>query len=361
MGLGSVKYVSLQTARELARTAREQVVKARLHLTTEVDPLELRRARKRERGLTQAKKLTFREAANQVIASKRDEWKNQSRHERQWLSSFEMHVYPYIATMPVDEIDDTHILALLERIWRTKTETASRIRQRIEVVLDWAKARKLRTGENPARWKGHLDKLLPQISKIKKVKHFAALPYPDVPAFMAELSKREGMSARALEFTILTCARTNETRFAEWKDIDLQKRLWSIPAEKMKAKKPHRVPLSETTIELLTKIPRVENSTLIFPGSKGKYPLSISAMLELLRGMKPGAGLTVHGFRSSYRDWCAEMTSHANHIVEMSLAHRIEDGTERAYRRGDLLAKRQRLAKDWADYCRNKTRKRFRT
>jgi integrase len=245
-------------------------------------------------------------------------------------------------------VDIALVLTVLEPIWHKKTETATRVRGRIEQVLDWAKARGYRYGENPARWRGHLDKLLPARTKIAKVRHHPALPYVELPVFMAALRSREGVSARALEFTILTAARTNETIYAKRSEIDLQWRLWIVPAERMKAGREHRVPLSERAVEILRTTATTDE--FVFPGARAGSPLSNMAMLELLRGMT-NAGLTVHGFRSTFRDWASEQTSYANELLEMALAHAVLDKVEAAYRRGDLLEKRRRLMSDWARYC----------
>ena len=233
-------------------------------------------------------------------------------------------------------------MKILEPIWYTKPETASRVRGRIESILDWAVARGYRKkGENPARWKGHLDKLLPARTKVRRPVHFAAMPYADVPAFMGELEGREGISVLALRFTILCAVRTSDTIGATWSEIDEKAGLWIIPAE-------HRVPLGKAALQILAQVPRIEGVDFIFPGARAGRPLSSMAMLELLRGMK--SELTVHGFRSSFRDWAAERTPHPNEVVEMTLAHAIKDKTEAAYRRGDLLEKRRRLMNDWANY-----------
>jgi integrase len=239
-------------------------------------------------------------------------------------------------------------LKVLEPIWQEKPETATRARGRIESVLSWATARELRKGENPARWRGHLDKLLAAKSKLARVKHHDALAYTEVPTFMADLRGRGGISARALEFTILTAARTGEAIGARWSEFDLSAKLWTVPAERMKAGKEHRAPLSDRAVEILSIFPR--DGDFVFAGRKSDRPISNMAMLELVRGIR-GMGATVHGFRSSFRDWAAEQTSYPTEMAEMALAHTVGDKVETAYRRGDMLEKRRRLMADWAAYC----------
>lgn len=240
-------------------------------------------------------------------------------------------------------------MKVIEPIWQTKSETASRIRQRIESVLDWATVRGYRKGDNPARWKGHLEKLLPQRSKIAKVKHHAALPYAELPLFMSVLRKRESVSARALEFLILTATRTGEVIGAKWNEIDFRKKEWTVPEERMKANKEHRVPLSDRAIEILEALPREDDNDYIFIGGRKGASLSNMAMLELMKGIRPG--YVPHGFRSTFRDWAAERTNYPNHVVEMALAHTIGDKVEAAYRRGELLEKRSRLMNDWSRFA----------
>jgi integrase len=248
------------------------------------------------------------------------------------------------------DVDTGMVLKALEPIWATKPETASRVRGRIEAVLDWSKARGYREGENPARWRGHLDKLLPARRKVRKVEHHAALPYAELPTFMADLRKREGIGARALEFAILTAARTGEVIGATWAEIDLETRLWTIPADRMKGRRQHRVPLSDRAIEILAALPRIQGNEFVFPGARDGKPLSNMAMLKTLERMGRD-DLTSHGFRSSFRDWAAETTGYPGDLVEMALAHVVSNATEAAYRRGDMFDKRRRLMDDWAAYC----------
>jgi integrase len=246
-------------------------------------------------------------------------------------------------------VDTGLVLRALEPIWTTKPETAGRVRGRIEAVLDWAKARGYREGENPARWRGHLDKLLPNRRKVRAVKNHPAMPYVELPEFIGELRSRDRISAKALEFTILCAARTGETVGARWTEIDLDAAVWIVPAGRMKAGKEHRVPLAPRAVELLAALPR--EGEFVFIGGRAGRPLSNMAMLELIRGMRPGAGYVPHGFRSTFRDWAAECTGYASEVVEMALAHAIESRVEAAYRRGDLFDKRRRLMTEWADYC----------
>ena len=249
------------------------------------------------------------------------------------------------------DVGQEQVLKALEPIWKTKTETATRLRGRIESVLDWATARKYRSGENPARWKGHLDKLLPAPAKIKKVEHQRALPFNEIAGFMDELKSHQGIAARALEFTILCAARSGEVRGATWSEIDMEKAVWTIPSQRMKAGKEHRVPLSGAAIKILESLPRHTDSNLVFPGTKGR-PLSDMSLLAVLRRMKVNA--VTHGFRSSFRDWVSEATNYQSDLAEQALAHALPNKVEAAYRRGDGLDKRRGMMNDWADFCENK-------
>jgi integrase len=252
-----------------------------------------------------------------------------------------------LGKLAVEDVTTAHIVKVLEPLWLKKPETASRLRGRIERVLAWATVRGYRSGDNPARWRGHLQEMFPAKGKVRKVEHHAALPYSEMPGFMAELRGRDSTSARALEFTILTAARTGEIIYAKRNEIDECKKLWTVPAERMKGGKRHVVPLSDRALAILKALPH-DRSGYIFAGLTGE-PLSNMAMLELLRGMRPGH--TTHGFRSTFRDWAAERTNYSNHVVEMALAHTVADKVEAAYRRGELLEKRRRLMQQWSDYC----------
>ena len=289
---------------------------------------------------------TFEEVALQLWESMKPGWKN-PKHADQWINTLRTYAFPRFGRKAVSEIGTDDVLAALTPIWLTKHETATRLRQRIEAVLSAAKARGLRAGENPAAWRGHLNALLPTISKKRRVKHFEAMDWWKVPAFMAELRERANMSSWALQFTILTTLRTGTVIGTPWSEIDLARRLWIIPAERMKAQEEHRVPLPRQAVELLQALLRLEGSNMVFWGAR-KPTISNMAMLELLRGMRHG--LTVHGFRSSFRDWAAEITNFPSEAVEMALAHTIANDVEAAYRRGDLIGKRRELMQAWADY-----------
>ena len=341
MGLGAYPAISLAEARETAAEARR--LKAR-HL----DPLKSRNDQETAARLETAKSVTFKDAAKQFIESHGKGWKNE-KHANQWTATLNTYAYPVFGNLSVAAIDTSLVMKALEPIWAIKPETASRVRGRIENVLDWARTRGFRPDvPNPARWKGHLDKLLPAKAKVRKVNHHPALPYDKVPEFMTDLRKREGISARALEFTILTATRTGEVIGATWPEINLHAAVWTIPAERMKAGKEHRVPLPPRVIGMLESLPRLNSNIHLFPGL-GSRPISNMAMLELMRGMLPG--YVPHGFRSSFRDWAAERTTYPNHVVELALAHAIGDKVEAAYRRSDLFDKRKHLMGAWAEYC----------
>ncbi len=340
MGIGPLDLVTLDEARDQAVLLRKLVREG-------VDPIEERKGNQAKR---RKKQTTFREMAEDCIKALAPSWTN-DKSEKQWRSSLEMHAFPKIGDMSVADISTDDVYAVLEPIWTTKSETAGRVRSRIEKVLDRAKARKLRTGENPARLKGNLDHLLAPLSKVKRVKNHAALPFDDVAMFLHDLRAREGVAARAFEFTILTAARTSETIGATWSEIDLQQRTWTIPAERMKARREHRIPLSARAVQILSELPREDGNDFVFisPKSKGK-PLSNMSFLAVLRRMDR-TDITAHGFRSTFRDWAAERTSYPDSVAEMALAHAISDAVEAAYRRGDLFEKRRRLMDDWAAYC----------
>jgi integrase len=336
--------VTLEKARILAGAAREQV-------RAGIDPVDARRSDREAKRLADAKRLSFKQCAEKYIATHQSAWKN-DRHRAQWRSTLSTYAYPIIGELPVASVDTALVTRVLEPMWASTTETATRVRGRIESVLDWAKARGYRSGENPARWKGHLSNLLAKPDQLKKrngSRHHPALPYADIPAFMRELRERDSVSARALEFTILTAARTGEVLGAKRQEIDLADKTWTVPAERMKAGREHRVPLSERALEILQDLPREHGNPHLFPGGKAGAPLSQMAMLQLLRGMRPR--LSVHGFRSTFRDWCAERTNYPSEVAEMALAHTVSDKVEAAYRRGDLKDKRSRLMAEWAKYA----------
>lgn len=340
MGLGSARDVGLAEARTRAADARRQ-------LASGSDPLAAREGRRAEERLQKAGSILFSECATKYIAAHQAGWRN-SKHAEQWQNTLDTYAGPVIGQLAVKNVDTALVLRVLEPIWAKKPETASRLRGRIERILDYARVRGYRSGENPARWRGHLDKLLPSALSRKTREHHAALPYDELPAFVRELRAQGGSAARALEFLILTAARTGEVIGCEAKrEIDLKKALWTIPAGRMKAGKEHRVPLSPQAVKVVERQPE---GTYLFPGGKEGAPLSNMAMLELLRRMGRD-DLTVHGFRSTFRDWAAECTAYPGEVCEMALAHAIGDKVEAAYRRGDLFEKRRLLMLDWARYC----------
>lgn len=343
MGLGSIHNLSLKDAREKARQARALLLEG-------IDPIDARQGQRQQARAETAKRITFREAAERYIAAHRAGWKNK-KHGDQWTRTLDTYAFPVIGDLAVADVETSHVMKIIEPMWTSKTETASRVRGRIESILDWATVRHFRQGENPARWRGHLDKLLPAKSKVQKVRHHEAMPYAEVPAFMAELLEHDSISARALEYTILTAARTSETIGARWPEINTKAKLWTVPADRIKAGREHRVPLSGRCLEILAGMPREDRGDgSVFPGVRVGRGLSNMAMLELLRGMTDD-GYTVHGFRSSFRDWCAEQTNYTREVAEAALAHIVGDQTEAAYRRGDALDKRRRLMEAWARYC----------
>jgi len=342
MGLGPVHTVSLADAREKARQCRKLVLDG-------VDPIGDRRTRKAAAALQAARGLSFQDCAEQYIEAHKAGWKN-AKHATQWTATLSTYAYPIFGKLSVADVDQALVLKSLEPVWRTKPETAKRLRGRIQSVLDWATARGYRQGDNPARWRGHLDKLLPARSKVARVKHLAALPYAEIGAFVAKLREQEGTGARCLEFVIVTCVRTSEAIGARWSEIDLSKRLWIIPPDRMKAAREHRVPLSDRAIEILKALPREKGSDWVFIGGRAGTNLSNMAMLALLKRMARG-DLTVHGFRSTFRDWAAEQTNFPRDAAELALAHAVGDKVEAAYRRGDMFEKRRKLAQAWATYC----------
>lgn len=331
-----------------ARDARDAL---RLKVKAGIDPLEERQREAAEAiaaaQAAQVAGMTFKAVAETYIGANEGSWRN-DKHRQQWKNTLATYVYPVIGELPVAEVGTAHVLQILEPIWKAKAETASRVRGRMETILDAAKARGYREGENPARWRGHIAQILPARSRLTRG-HHKAMPYEAIPAFVGALHKREAVAALALEFTILTAARTGEVIGAKWDEVDLEKAIWTIPAIRMKAGKEHRVPLSARAVEVLKSTQGLRKEWL-FPATKGGK-MSGMAMTMLLRRMK--VDVTVHGFRSGFRDWSAECTGYAHEVAEMALAHTIENKVERAYRRGDLFDKRRRLMDDWATYCSN--------
>lgn len=342
MGLGSVDTFSLAEVREKARECRKL-------LDDKIDPIEARNAQRSRQALDAAKSLTFAQCAATYIDAHRKGWRN-AKHADQWKNTLATYADPVLGALPVQAVDTGLVMKVLEPIWHEKTETATRLRGRIESILDWAKTREYRTGDNPARWRGHLENLLPARSKVQAVEHHAALPYSEIGDFMAKLREQEGIAALALEFVILTAARTGEAIGATCSELDLDGKLWTVPAERMKAGREHRVPLSPRTVKLLEELREIRTGEFVFPGRQATKPLSNMAMLALLKRMGR-ADLTAHGFRSTFRDWCAEQTNYPHELAEMALAHSVADKVEAAYRRGDLFEKRRRLMADWARFC----------
>jgi integrase len=342
MGLGAVHAVALPEARAKAKECRLLLLEGK-------DPLEVRNASKLAEALERAKMMTFDQCAAAYIAAHRSGWKN-PKHASQWENTLATYASPIIGKMPVAQVDTALVVKVLFPIWQTKTETATRLRGRIESVLDWAAVSKYRQGDNPARWRGHLENLLADPGRSKRTAHHPALPWQEIGAFMVKLRGQAGIAARAVELAILTACRSGEIRLAAWAEFDLDAALWVIPAERMKAKREHRVPLSAAALALLQTMPRM--GELVFPGVKSGKPLSDMSLSAVLRRMNRD-DITVHGFRSTFRDWCAESVANAfpREVCEHALAHSLPDRVEAAYRRGDLIEKRTLLMQAWADYC----------
>jgi integrase len=342
MGLGPLHTVSLAEARDKAHECR----KLRLD---RIDPIEAREASRRAVKLTAASAITFRECAERYIAAHKAGWRN-AVHAEQWPQTLGSYVYPVFGELPVQAVDVGLVMKAIEPLWQSKTETANRTRGRIESILDWAKTRGYREGENPARWRGHLENLLPKRSKVQAVEHHAALPYVEIGAFMAELRQQESVAARALEFTILTAARTGEVRGARWSEIDLDAKVWNIPASRMKANRPHRVPLSDAALAIVKAMAEIRQGDFVFPGTRANRPMSKTGLMLVLQRMGR-TDTTVHGLRSTFRDWAAERTSFPAEIAEGALAHLVGDAVERAYRRSDLFDRRRQMMDQWAWFC----------
>ena len=343
-GLGSYPTVTLVKA-------REEAGKCRRLLAAGLDPIDARREERQAARLKAAKTKTFEECAREFISARELGWRS-AKTSPLLHASLKRYVYPTLGPLPVQAIDTDLVMKVLEPIWGEKPTTASRLRGSIEAVLNAARARGYRSGENPAAWRGHLDQLLPRRSKVRRIRHHAALSYWEVPSFMERIRAREGMSARALELMILTATRTSEAFGARWDEVDLKHRTWTIKAERMKSGRPHRIPLSERAISILEEMAEIQVNEFVFPGMKQGRPLSDMGARILLSELRPG--VTKHGFRSSFRDWAAETTSFPNHVLEMALAHAVPDAVEAAYRRGDLFEKRRKLMEAWAEYCARK-------
>lgn len=358
-GLGPLHTVTLAKARDRAKAAREQ-------LLDNIDPIDAKRAQKAERALEAAKSMTFAEAARSWHEQHEASWKNR-KHAKQVIDTLATFAFPVIGKLPVSAIDTGLVLKCIEPHWKDTTETMSRVRGRIESVLDWATVREYRSGENPARWKGHLKQALPSRAKIAKPKPHPALPFAEIGEFMVELRSREGVAAKALEFTILTAARTGEVIAAKWDEIDPKEKIWTIPEGRMKAGKEHRVPLSKRALEILEEVPHEDGNDHIFIGPSAGVGLSdaaLGAVIKRINEKRAARGLPLftdpkqndapivpHGFRSTFKDWANETTNTPMHVTQMALAHAIGDKTEEAYRRGDLAKKRKVLMDNWANYC----------
>ncbi|PDT60534.1 integrase [Bradyrhizobium diazoefficiens] len=342
MGLGPFHTVSLAEAREKAEVCRVMRLKG-------LDPLEQRLKEQQARTVEAAEAMTFEKCAETYIATHKDGWKN-SKHADQWTTTLKTYVYPIFKDRPVAAIDNDLVLRVLQPIWKEKTETASRIRGRIERILDWARVMKFRAGENPARWKGHLDHLLAKRSRVASINHHAALPIDATPDFVQILRREKTIVARAFEFCILNATRTGETLGMRWGEYDEKAQLWTVPGARMKAGRDHRIPLAERSRIILAEMQEIRTSDFVFPGGIKERPLSSMAFLMLLRRLER-QDITAHGFRSTFRDWAAERTDFPNEVVEMALAHTIGNKVEAAYRRGDLFDKRRQLADAWAAFC----------
>ena len=340
VGLGGYPAIGLAQARNSARDIRIKVVQG-------IDPIQERRNQQAALRVAQGKQKTFHEVASGFLGDRSPGWRN-PKHRQQWENTLAVYAVPEIGNLFVKDIELAHILNILRPIWTTKTETASRLRGRLENVLDWAKVHGYREGENPARWKGNLDMILPAPNKTKKVKHHKALPYSQVGSFMVDLRNRSGIAAKALEFTILTATRSGEVRGATWQEIDISKAEWTIPSERMKAGKEHRIPLSSQVIELLKGIPVGGANEIIFKAPRGGM-LSDMSLGAVLKRMK--IQVTTHGFRSTFRDWAGETTAFTREVIEHALAHQLQDKAEAAYARGTLLVKRRKLMEAWSIYC----------
>ena len=336
MGLGSCGTVSLAEAREAALVCRKQRLAG-------LDPIEVRNAERAAKAASTAKVITFDQCADRYVEANRSGWRS-DKHAAQWPATLGQYASPVFGKLPVDQIDTGLVLRVLE------PESANRLRGRIERVLDWAKARGFRTGENPARWRGHLAQLLPAHRKVRRVVHHPAMPFEDVPAFMVDLRQQSGAPARALEFLILTAGRSGEVRGTQWDEIDFASATWVIPPIRMKGNREHRVPLTPRCIAILEEMKAVRQGPYVFPGRTGDAPLWINALGYVLQQLGRD-GVTAHGFRSSFRDWAGERTAFPREVAEQALAHQTGNYVELAYRRADALEKRRKLMAAWSDYC----------
>jgi integrase len=342
MGVGPLHTVSLSEARAKAAECRKLARDG-------IDPIARRIALRQAKNAANAKALTFEQCAAAYIDVHKAGWTN-AKHVQQWGNTLKKYAFPVFGNLPVDAVDTGLVLKVLEPIWKTKTETANRVRGRVENILDWATVRNYRHGENPARWRGHLDKTLPKRSKVQKPKHFPALPYEKIGSFMTALRQQTGTGSRALEMIILTATRTSETIGAKWDEFDLKKGVWNIPGVRMKNGEEHIIPLSSAALAVLNDLPRIDGSEFVFPGMRRGRPIYDMTCLNLVKNMGY-EDITVHGFRSSFRDWAAEQTAFPREVAERALAHTNRDKVEAAYQRTTLFDKRRKLMKAWADYC----------
>lgn len=341
MGIGPLHTVTLAEARTKALNCRRQ-------LLDDIDPLDERQAKQAAKKIVTAKTMTFSACAEAYIEAHRAGWKN-IKHAAQWESTLDTYAGPFFGDLSVADVDTTLVMKALEPIWTTKNETAARLRGRIESVLDWATVRGYRMGENPARWKGHLDHLLAKPSKVKKVVHHPALPYAEMPAFMQFLRSEGGTVFYALQLLILTVTRTNELLHARWDEIDMTNKIWVIPARRMKAEREHRIPLSKPAMNILKSQQEDAEGEYVFPGRRDGMPMSNMVFLQLLKRIER-TDITVHGFRSTFRDWVGETTNYPREVAEAALAHNVKNKVEAAYARGDLFVKRAKMMQDWANY-----------
>jgi integrase len=341
MGLGSIRMETLSQAREKAKYCKNL-------LRSGIDPIRNRQERVAIEKADNKEMLSFQKCTEGYLKSHSASWKS-ARHEEIWLSSVKRFAYPIIGSIHVNKIERGHIMRILDPIWREKTETASRLRGRLESILNWATVQEYRKGDNPARWRGYLDQLLPKPSEIHTVKHFPALPYKEINVFMNKLKERQALSALALRLIILTACRSIEVREAEWCEFDLKNATWTIPTERMKMKKEHIIPLCEEAIKVVQSVPRIEGCRHLFTGPSSGNPMSDVVFKKLMERMGV-TGITTHGFRSTFRDWAAEQTSFPREVIEACLAHQLKDKAEAAYFRSNLLDKRRELMSKWADY-----------
>jgi integrase len=344
LGLGSKKLYTAKEARKRARDAQRQ-------LDSGVDPLVARREARTQEALKAARTITFFDAAKAYHAQHEASWSS-PKHRRQFLTTLQQHAGP-ILKLPVGEIEIDHVLRIIEPIWQTKNQTAARLRGRIEAILDWCTVRKFRQGDNPARWSGHLDQILPAARKIAKLEHHASLPYAELPAFVAELSKRQGTGARALQFLIMTAARTSEVLLARWDEFDFENAVWEIPASRMKARRSHRVPLTDAMVRLLKALPREapgRPGALVFIGSRSSKPLGKMILPNLVDEILGKGRATPHGMRASFRTWCAEQSNFPREIAEQALAHSVGSAVEQSYQRSDVLEQRGLLMHLWCTH-----------